>query len=744
MSSRPPWPALAQPNHRFGGARHPTVDPAAEPGKLGSLLHRKRAVCLVLVLAHLVGGSVMPLLVAGDPPQASQAAARPATLRVSGLGLLGNRVARRTCLRLLDQPKSVTRFASWFLEDASQVLLNELEQEGFLDVEISVTWRADDGTHLHARCNRQEVLRLPPGTDTDWVEFHVHRGRRYHFADLRFEGVEGKAAREAENFFYPTGGLLTVARERPYSPGGYARSLRNLQRHWWNRGHRQAVVTGRDLSINEATGAVRATVLVEPGPLFRVETLTIEVRDESDAPVRPSPPSPVQAALTPRWEDETRHELQREQFEAGYADATVQLDIGPGHGQAGERLVPVTATVRRGSRVTLGEVSFTGQKRTREGLIRSKTRIAGPWYNPVAVDRARDRLSRLGTFKSVQVETLNPTKDVRDVRFVLEEGRQREVRAIAGYGSYDLLFGGLEFNEYNLFGLGHSARLYGVQSFKSTVGRVRYSVPEFLAPDVTAFASGDLLLREELTFDRRELSGGGGLAKAFPRAGQQLGLRYSYEFLRADSEVDEGPTETRVGAMILEWSIERRRSPLRPERGYHAFSIVEVADETLGGEAQYQRLELGGSYHLVLRPGWFLHLGAWHGILSDFTGDDDALPFNKRFFIGGANSIRGYQYGEASPMDDDGNQLGAVSAIVGNVEFERALTRAWSLVTFLDVGGNALTIDDYPAREFLVSVGGGIRWNTPVGPLRLEYGYNLNRRSGDPDGTLHFSVGFPF
>ena len=120
------------------------------------------------------------------------------------------------------------------------------------------------------------------------------------------------------------------------------------------------------------------------------------------------------------------------------------------------------------------------------------------------------------------------------------------------------------------------------------------------------------------------------------------------------------------------------------------------------------------------------------------------LPFNKRFFPGGQNSIRGYTEGEASPRDDRGRIVGAETYTLGTVEFEQALTPKWALVLFSDSLGFALRASQYPFDTGLFSVGGGLRWKTIIGPVRLEYGYNLNPRPRDPVGTLQFSLGFPF
>jgi outer membrane translocation and assembly module TamA len=145
-----------------------------------------------------------------------------------------------------------------------------------------------------------------------------------------------------------------------------------------------------------------------------------------------------------------------------------------------------------------------------------------------------------------------------------------------------------------------------------------------------------------------------------------------------------------------------------------------------------------------LGGGRLLHLGAMQGVTFTWGGTANQLPFNKRYFPGGANSVRGYVEGEASPLDGNGQQLGAETFTQLNLELEQLLTKTWSVVAFIDTVGFAQHRADYPWDEVLSSVGGGLNWRSLIGPVRLEYGYNLNRRSLDPVGTLHFSVGFPF
>jgi outer membrane protein assembly factor BamA len=183
---------------------------------------------------------------------------------------------------------------------------------------------------------------------------------------------------------------------------------------------------------------------------------------------------------------------------------------------------------------------------------------------------------------------------------------------------------------------------------------------------------------------------------------------------------------------------------LYPRRGYKVFGSLELASEYLGGEVNYQRVELWNSWHQPIGGGRSIGVGLSHGVVLTIGSPVDDLPFNKRFFPGGENSIRGYKEGEASPRDAMGDFIGAQTYTLATVELEQPLTRQWSLVFFSDSLGLARQVENYPFDTGLFSVGGGLRWRTLIGPVRVEYGHNLNPRPGDPSGTVHFSLGFPF
>jgi outer membrane protein assembly factor BamA len=334
------------------------------------------------------------------------------------------------------------------------------------------------------------------------------------------------------------------------------------------------------------------------------------------------------------------------------------------------------------------------------------------------------------------------------VTYRVTEGKTVDFNLLFGYGSYELLRAGFEVEQFNIWGRAHHARLKAVQSFKASSADFTYTMPEFIGKDMDIFLNASGLRREEISFTREEYGGGFGAHKYFKPAATDLSARYNYQILNAaDTGLPaaiESLTNTSVGAIITDLKHDRRDNPLYPSKGYKVFSSLELATEYLGGDVNYQRLEVWTSWHQPLGGGRTLSLGLSHGVALTLGSTAQNLPFNRRFFSGGQNSIRGYQEDEASPRDPNGKVIGSETYSLGTVEFEQALTPHWSVVLFSDSLGFAERVANYPFDTGLFSAGGGVRWKTIIGPVRLEYGHNLNPRKGDPSGTVQFSLGFPF
>jgi outer membrane protein insertion porin family len=683
-------------------------------------------------------------IVSGPPAEA----ARPAVVEISGHGFWGNRQLKRM-LQLLETAERPPEFYDAnFVEDAALILLSRLGEDGYLKPRVTATLTLADGSVLRRTWDEKVDTFLPRPLQAKRVRFRIQRGVLYYYEKLELSGLRALSREEAQRYFVEPDFLLRLKSARIYTPSRLERSVANLTEALLRKGFESAAVVVDELARDDKSGAVRVRLRVQEGLPSVVRSVTVEIFEPSEDAPRETRALRLGQPYSRNWAQDFLQVLRTEQYQRGFPDATAE--ISETSREVGETAIQLDlqARVQTGPPVTLGQVLFEGLEKTRALVVERRVRLreGGP-LDRIAVDQGRHRLARLGAFETVDVRYEPVDETTRDVVYELQEGRTIDLSLLAGYGSYELLRGGFELEQHNLFGRAHTSRLRATQSFKASSADYLYTMPELIGEDIDVFFNASGLRREELQFTREEAGASIGARRYFAAIDSELGARYSYQFLDArDATVAlTGQVQrARVAALALDLKHDRRDNPLLPRRGYKVFGQLELASTGLGGEVDYQRLELSTSYHRKFTGGRIVHLGLSHGVIGTLGGEREEIPFNKRFFPGGETSIRGYRQGQAAPRDAEGNLIGAETYLLGNAEFEQVLTPSWSVVTFVDAVGFATDIGEYPFDETLVSVGGGIRWKTIIGPAQLEYGHNLNPRRRDPSGALHISIGFPF
>ena len=683
------------------------------------------------------------------PVRAEKTNAPPhAKFKISGYGFLGDLRLKRI-IKLLEVPKKKPEFFDAnFMEDTALILKSKIREDGFLNPTIVITvYRDDEKKGVRYFWNETEPLPRP--MQAREVRFKIRKGVLFHFEKIEFTGLTALKEKKALGYFIETSGLVPLKQNRVYSPERLKRGVANLEEVLNRMGYQDAKVTVGKIEEDTKKGAVSVRIDVVPGQKYLVRS----VRQEAYYPDRDASSdlrtNIVGKTYSKWWEQDYAQSIRTNYYHLGYPDATVTLQTERREPEGTNLVLDMLAIVKTGPRVRAGDVSFKGEKRTKEIMLSNRVPIqTGDWLDRLKAEHGQYRLARLGVFDSVELNYETVSSNLWDVRYDLKEGKRIEVSPLAGFGSYDLLRAGVEVDQYNLWGLAHSSKLKLVQSFKSSSADYTYTIPELVGEEVDVFATGNFLRREEISFTRVEYGGGFGARKYFHPYSLDVNVRYNYGILQATEQsanfVEEGAQNPTVGEVILDLRHDRRDNPLYPKRGYQVLANVEAATEYLGGNANFQRVELGGSYHLPLNDSAWIHLGLRHGFAVADGSTSNNLPFTRRFFPGGQDSVRGYQEGEAAPRNPEHKIVGAETYTSANVEFEQGITPKWSVVAFVDGVEFAEHLDHYPGDTHLFSTGGGLRWKTIIGPVRLEYGYNLNRRPRDPVGTLQFSLGFPF
>ncbi len=678
---------------------------------------------------------------------------KPAKLKVSGYGLFGNRELKGLVSVLQTANEKPVFFEANYVEDAVLILFSRLRRDGYLFPTIRVEVEFRDGAQNEFVWSEPLGEPLPRPFEAKKVEVKIEPGVLFYFEEVRFEGLDDLISlRDAAHFFIETDALFQIRKNRRYSPEKLSNGVRNLEEALQRLGYESAGVLATNLVVQTNTGAVTVDVFVDAGPqsVVRLIEKVVELTGTNAAPgVRTNATVTRTNTIYSRaWEQDYLQVLRREQYELGRPDVRVEFTQTSRELHAGTNYIDLRATVFPGPEINIRAVEFEGNEETKESVLRRRVNVAaGDLLNPIDAERGRNRLSRLGIFDSVELRYEQVDEDTRDVIYQVKEGKTLDFSLLAGYGSYEQLRGGFELEQYNLWGRAHSSRLKVIQSFKSSSAEYLYTMPELLGEDFDVFLNASGLRREEIAFTRKEFGGGAGLSRSFPAISTDLGARYNYQILNATHEEippEFGLHEANVGSVIFDMRHDQRDNPLTPRAGYKIFASLEVASEFLLGEVDFQRMEVNIAYHQPLGRLQWLHFGVSHGFVTTVSSPATDLPVNRRFFPGGDSSIRGYQFGEAAPRDDNGELVGGETYTIANLEFEQGITPTWSVVFFFDALGQSVSIDQWPAEEGLYSAGLGVRWKSLIGPVRLEYGHNLNPREDDPSGTLHLSIGFPF
>jgi outer membrane protein insertion porin family len=424
------------------------------------------------------------------------------------------------------------------------------------------------------------------------------------------------------------------------------------------------------------------------------------------------------------------------------------------------KTVDVLFEIDKGDLIYVNRILISGNNKTYDNVVRRTLKIQErDLFSSSSIRRSQELLQRLGYFEEVTI-TPDPApypKEV-DLSVAVREGQTGNFSIGAGISSGDGFIFTTRVSENNLFGSGNSL------AFDVNTGsRNENFVISFNNPRVndTQWSLGvDLLSveREFDDFDREQR--GGSLTVGYPLwfLGPEYldDIRFSlgYELLFIDiSSIDKDAaqlvkdqagesTSSSISPRLVRNTID---NPLDPSKGSRQVAKLEIAG--LGGDQEFWQLNLSNT---IYRPLWDSPIGSFvvsqrtrFGYGETFNNED--FPLYKRYFPGGINSVRGYESRELGPTDSEGNQFGGSKQLVANFELIFPLFTSVGLkgVTFFDIGQAFDDDDDLEIGELRKAWGWGIRWRSPIAPIRIEIGYPIDREDGDKSVVTHFSFGSP-
>ncbi|MBU1205881.1 MAG: outer membrane protein assembly factor BamA [Proteobacteria bacterium] len=411
--------------------------------------------------------------------------------------------------------------------------------------------------------------------------------------------------------------------------------------------------------------------------------------------------------------------------------------------------VDLTFQIQPGSKVYFERINITGNTKTRDKVIRRELRAAeGEMFSLSALKKSRENLDLLGYFKAVNISTKKGSADDKlDFNIQVEEGPTGMFSVGGGYSSIDQLMAMIQISQRNLFGRGQ--RL----SFSAQLGSLaQYYNLSFTEPWLfdTRISAGTDLYRTLREYDDYTVKKtGGGARLGFPLFEQVRGYT-SYKYEEVDiSDVQETSSfliREQVGisttsSITLSLRRDARDQYLDPSKGSDNSISMEYAGGPLGGSNYFTRYSANSAWFFT--PfGKITFVG--RGRIGYIQGNEGhTIPLYERYRLGGIHTIRGFKAYTIGPKDPNGEVIGGDKELLFNFEALFPLITSIKLkgLIFFDAG-NAFDIGEpYRLDKLRTSAGAGIRWISPVGPLRLEWGYNLNAREGEQRHGWDFAIG---
>ncbi len=412
-------------------------------------------------------------------------------------------------------------------------------------------------------------------------------------------------------------------------------------------------------------------------------------------------------------------------------------------------LIDLMFDVEQGTKVFVEKVEIRGNTKTRDKVIRREIPLAeGELYSASKIKAGNRNLRNLGFFEEVNVTTA-PGSDLDKsvLKVDVKEQATGTFSVGVGYSSVDQFISQGSISQDNFMGYGIKLNLAGSISGSSTTFQVGVSDPHFLDTDWTL--AGEVYKTEREFDDYDESRTGGSLTAGHPIAKYTKGfLTYRYE----EQEITEiEPTVT--NKFILDQEGETTLSSLtgrivRNSTDYHV-------DPSKGGITKYtlEYAGLGGTEnflkvnaeHRQFFPLFWGTVFSIHGEVGYLVStDDEETPIGERYFLGGIRTMRGFQTREVGPKEDD-SFIGGEKMGYFNVEYIFPIYKKLGLkgLVFYDTGNAWLDSEDY-FSDMRNSAGAGIRWKSPLGPLRFEWGYNLSPRDDEKQSVFEFSIGSAF
>ena len=555
-------------------------------------------------------------------------------------------------------------------------------------------------------------------------------------------------------------------RGEPYNPPTVEADLRRLKKFYFDRGFLDTTVTLGQVQEDAEARKVQLDILIEEGQPTLVQAVHVEGTVPPELPAVDTllAELPLRAGerITRVNFEKSKDLILLRLHDAGYARAQLvpRTEVDPQLHRA-----TVTFQVYPGSRTVFGRITVKGAQQVKTRAIRRKITVReGDLYSANKLTESADAIYGLGTFQAVTPRALNleAADEPLDIEIEVRERKPRTIQLGAGYSTVESLRLKVEWTHRNLFGGAESLTLLGKASGIEQAFEARLHLPYFLhrrttftqtffirnEQEVSSDPLGFLDDEAQPAFDLFTVGAESRITHQFSRRlTGALGVQLSVnKFSNVNTEAlpnEELAEDNTLLVPFVEAYWNSSDNLLNPTRGLQLRGRLEYSNTALVSDVNFAKILLEARHY---RPLWWKMILATRleiGTIQPY-GDTEEVPFNVRFFAGGPGSVRGFALNRLGPLDDEGDPIGGKSLIEGGLEVRFPIVGALGGVVFVDFGNVFQDAFTYRLGDLRYAAGPGLRYNTPVGPVRVDFGIIIDRRTGEDFGRVELSIGQAF